>query len=307
MRACHPSGVRLQPRISRPRSASTAAIWATSASVGFASTIAGQVLERRALVLRVAFLGVQLDQLLGRSLATAGVPDVRVTKTAWLRESLGLVEPLAHCRERARASPVRDAPLPPARCASQVAGHRARKGKVDAGDGAGHDTIRSILGHRTPSTWPTGRRRSWPLPAMTVAPAGATGRIGLAFSRSVSTRAPGSNGSCSADGHRATLNPARLVTGVPQVRSPASRSNLQADRAGARAELQRRAVRLAIPTQSGTTGRGGKWWSLRGPHSLRPSRPNAPSALPTCQRAEPAPPATESGSAAWSVTRGPAA
>jgi len=42
--------------------------------------VAGQVLERRALVLRVAFLGVQLDQLLGRSLATAGVPDVRVTK-----------------------------------------------------------------------------------------------------------------------------------------------------------------------------------------------------------------------------------
>ena len=33
----------------------------------------------------------------------------------------------------------------------------------------------------------------------------------MAFSRSVSTRAPGSNGSCSADGHRATLNPARLV------------------------------------------------------------------------------------------------
>ena len=89
-----------------------------------------------------------------------------------------MVEPLAHCRERARASPVRDAPLPPARCASQVAGHRARKGKVDAGDGAGHDTIRSILGHGTPSTWPTGRRRSWPLPAMTVAPAGATRRIG---------------------------------------------------------------------------------------------------------------------------------
>ena len=48
------------------------------------------------------------------------------------------------------------------------------------------------------------------------------------------------------------------------------------DRPAARAELQRRAVRLAIPTQSGTTGRGGKWWSLRGSHSLRPWRPNAP-------------------------------
>ena len=130
-----------------------------------------------------------------------------------------MVEPLAHCRERARASPVRDAPLPPARCASQVAGHRARKGKVDAGDGAGHDTIRSILGHRTPSTRPTGRRRSWPLPAMTVAPAGATRRSGGVLAQ---RQHPSANGSCSADGHRATLNPARLVTGVPQVSSLAS-------------------------------------------------------------------------------------
>ena len=44
----------------------------------------------------------------------------------------------------------------------------------------------------------------------------------MAFSRSVSTRAPGSNGSCSADGHRATLNPQGWFTGVPQVRSLAS-------------------------------------------------------------------------------------
>ena len=136
----------------------------------------------------------------------------------------------------------------------------------------------------------------------------------MAFSRSVSTRAPGSNGSCSADGHRATLNPQRCLRAFRRY-AASPHSNLQADRAGARAELQRRAVRLAIPTQSGTTGRGGKWWSLRGPHSLRPSRPNAPSALPSRASARSRPlrqlsPAPQRGASpealpprAWSLPR----
>jgi len=107
----------------------------------------------------------------------------------------------------------------------------------------------------------------------------------VAFSRSVSTRAPTVRVPLMGTGPPST--PQGWLQGFRRYAAP-RRSNLQADRAGARAELQRRAVRLAIPTQSGTTGRGGKWWSPRGPHSLRPSRPNTVGTARTCQRAEPA-------------------
>ena len=66
----------------------------------------------------------------------------------------------------------------------------------------------SVTGRRAPARWDVGELG-------VTGDDGGTGRGDredrVAFSRSVSTRAPGSNGSCSADGHRATLNPARLV------------------------------------------------------------------------------------------------
>ena len=50
----------------RLRSARSAAIWATSASVGLPFRhVAAEVLQRRSLVLRVALLGVQLNERTG--------------------------------------------------------------------------------------------------------------------------------------------------------------------------------------------------------------------------------------------------